>query len=330
VGWRSGPARGDWACSWRSGPLVQTGAVIARISAFVGVFLVLGALSGVPASANPGVPPGALAFGGLQRTFVLHVPAGLEHPAGLVINLHGAGQTGGDQAALTNYNAVADQYGFVVAYPDGIDFSWADGRGASVPDWDGVDDVGFLATLIERLSNDHGIAPGRVFVTGMSAGAFMANRLACERADLVSAIAPVAGTLGVATACNPSRPVSVLLIYGTADPVVPYDGGPMVGRGGPSDIVSAPAMAERWRALDRCPGPPVETVSVGQGAAAKVHRFTAAGCADATEVEFVRIDGGGHTWPGGQFALPAAMVGPTSHAFDASQASGRFFASRAG
>ncbi len=303
---------------------------MARMTAFVGAVLVLGALGGVRASANPGDPPGALTFGGLQRTYVMHVPARLDHPAGLVINLHGAGQTGGDQAALTNYNAVADQHGFVVAYPDGIDFSWADGRGASVPDRDGVDDVGFLATLINQLSRDFRIAPGRVFVTGMSAGAFMANRLACERADLVSAIAPVAGTLGAASACNPSRPVSVLLIYGTADPVVSYGGGPMVGRGGASDIVAAPTMAERWRSLDRCPGLPVETVSVGQGDAAEVHRFTAAGCADGSEVEFVRVDGGGHTWPAGRFALPAAMVGPTSQAFDASQASGQFFASRAG
>ncbi len=309
---------------------MQTGTVIARVSSCVGVLLLLGAFSGVCAWASPAEPPGALTFGGLQRTYSVHVPAGLDRPAGLVINLHGSGQTGADQAGLTNYNAVADQYGFVVAYPDGIDFSWADGRGASVPDRDGVDDVGFLATLIDRLVRDYRVAPDRVFVTGMSAGAFMANRLACERADLVSAVAPVAGTLGVAAACHPSRPVSVLLIYGTADPVVPYNGGPMVGRGGPSDIVAAPAWAQRWRSLDGCPGPPIETVSVGQGEAAEVHRLTSAGCADGTQVDFVRIDGGGHTWPAGRFALPAAMVGPTSQAFDASQASGQFFASRAG
>ena len=63
---------------------------------------------------------------GLDRTYQVHVPTGLDHPAGLVINLHGAGMTGGDQAAATNYDAIADQHGFVVAYPDGIDLSWAD------------------------------------------------------------------------------------------------------------------------------------------------------------------------------------------------------------
>ena len=304
--------------------------MVLRITALVAVVLCFGAFGGVSASASPDDPPGALTFGGLQRTYLVHVPFGLDHPAGLVINLHGAGATGSDQAALTNYNAVADQYGFVVAYPDGIDLSWADGRGASTPDRQGVDDVGFLVALIDRLSRDYGIEPGRVFVTGMSAGAFMATRLACERADVVTAVAPVAGTLGAAFPCNPSKPVSVLAIHGTADPVVPYDGGTMLGRGGASDIVAAPTMAERWRSLDRCPNPPVEDVLIGQGDAAEVHRFTAVGCAQGTEVVFVRIDGGGHTWPAGRFTLPAAVVGPTSQAFDASHASAVFFASRAG
>jgi polyhydroxybutyrate depolymerase len=273
------------------------------VTVLVAVLLCVVALCGARASALPGGDaPGELVFGGLPRTYQVHVPAGLDHPAGLVINLHGAGQTGGEQAALTNYNAVADQYGFVAVYPDGIDFSWADGRGASVPDRQGVDDVGFLVALIDRLSRDYGVAPGRVFATGMSAGAFMATRLACERADLVSAIAPVAGSLGTAFPCAPSRPVSVLDVHGTADPVVPFGGGTMLGRGGYSDIVAPPAMAQRWRDLNRCPGP-VEDVL------ADVHRFTAAGCADGTEVVFVQVDGGGHTWPA-----------------DASQASGQFFA----
>jgi polyhydroxybutyrate depolymerase len=258
---------------------------------------------GARASALPGGDvPGELISGGLPRTYGVHVPAGLDHPAGLVINLHGAGATGNGQAAATNYNAVADQYGFVVAYPDGIDFSWADGRGASIPDRQGVDDVGFLVALVDRLSHEYGIDPGRVFATGMSAGAFMATRLACERADVFSAIAPVAGTLGIAFPCAPSRPVSVLQVNGTDDPVVPFNGGTMLGRGGYSDIVAAPAMAQRWRDVDRCPAP-VEDVP------APVHRFTATGCADGAEVVFVQVDGGGHTWPA-----------------DASQTSGQFFA----
>lgn len=292
-----------------------------RLTALVAAF-VLGGTAVAPASADPVDPPGLLHFGGVQRTYLVH--AGSPQPSGLVINLHGAGMSGSQQAALTGYDAVADQFGFVVAYPDGIDASWADGRGASVPDRQGVDDVGFLSALIDRLSQQYRIPPGRVFVTGMSAGAFMANRLVCERADLVSAIAPVSGTLGAGIPCAPSRPVSVLAVHGTADPVVPFDGGPMVGRGGPSTIVSAPALAERWREINRCPGPLVNDPAVG----GEIQEMSATGCADNTEVVLVRINGGGHTWPAGRFSLPADVVGPTSFAVDASGASAQFFAAQ--
>ena len=284
--------------------------------------LLIAGITASPASAEPLDPPGVLTFGGLQRTYVLHLPPG--PPAGLVLNLHGAGMNGGEQAALTDYNSVADRYGFVVAYPDGIDSTWADGRGASLPDRQGVDDVGFLSTMIDQLSRAYGIPPGRVFVTGMSAGGFMANRLACERADLVTAIAPVSGTLGSGFPCAPSRPVSVMAVHGTADPVVPFDGGAMNGRGGASDIVSAPALAERWRAIDGCPGPLVADAA-GSG---EVQQMTAAGCAGNTEVTLVRINVGGHPWPAGRFALPVDVVGPTSFAIDASAATAQFFASR--
>jgi polyhydroxybutyrate depolymerase len=216
--------------------------------------------------------PGRLDFGGLVRTYSLHVPPGLEHPAGLVVNLHGSGAVGSSWQWETNYDAAANAHGFMVVYPDGIDFSWADGRGASVPDRQGVDDVGFITGLVAKLTSDFGVDPGRVYATGMSAGAFMVNRLACERADMFAAIAPVAGTLGTNVGCSPSQPVAVLQMHGTADPVVPFNGGPMVGRGGPSDIISAPAMAERWR---QAGGP----------------------------VEFRQMDGLGHVWPGDASAL---------------------------
>ncbi|BBY28910.1 PHB depolymerase family esterase [Mycolicibacterium sediminis] len=261
-------------------------------------------------------------FGGLQRTYLLHAPSA--SPAGLVINLHGAGMTGGEQAAVTNYDAVGDRHGFAVVYPDGIDFSWADGRGASVPDRTGVDDVGFLVALAEQISRDYGIDPGRVYATGMSAGGFMASRLACDRADVVAAIAPVAGTLGSGVPCAPSRPVSVLEVHGTADPVVPFNGGPMLGRGGASDVVSAPELARRWEVIDGCPGAPVPDGSGVNGPG--VQRVTATGCAGGTSVSLVQIDGGGHTWPGSRSSLPIEQVGMTSSAFDASAASGQFFA----
>jgi polyhydroxybutyrate depolymerase len=259
----------------------------------------------------------------------VHAPAGAEHPSGLVINLHAAGATGQDQAALTHYDSVADAHGFVVAYPDGIDFSWADGRGASAPDRQGVDDVGFIAALVSKLVADFGIDPGHVYATGLSAGAFMANRLACDRADLFAAVAPVSGTLGVSVPCNPSRPVAVLESHGTADPVVPFNGGAMTGRGGVSDTVAAPAMVQRWRQVDGCKDAPTDEVLADAGDGTLTHRITSATCSAGTSVVFMQVDGGGHTWPGAPEILPAQSVGLASHGFDASEASAQFFAAHA-
>jgi polyhydroxybutyrate depolymerase len=267
-----------------------------------------------------------LEFGGLSRTYAVHVPPG--HSTGLVINLHGGTSTGSAEERLTNFDAVADANGFVAVYPDGIDRNWADGR-ASEPDRRGVDDVGFLAALADKLRTQYGIDPGHVFATGMSNGGFMANRLACDRADLFAAVAPVSGTLGRNVACNPSRPVAVLEVHGTADPIVPFDGGSMRGRGGASEIVSAPAMVQRWRAADGCSGEPAEDTLPGAGDGTVVHRFTSAPCAAGTAVVFYQVDGGGHTWPDGAQYLPKAMIGPTTRDFSASQAIGQFFVAHA-
>ncbi|MBN3508460.1 polyhydroxybutyrate depolymerase [Mycobacterium sp. 88mf] len=321
----SGRSRGvarKFARDTYSAPVLFTpGRLRALVSA---ALVVLSWFTAAPASAVP-VPSAQIDYGGTMRTYRLHLPAG-GPPSGLVVNLHAAGATGADQAALTHYDAVADAYGFAVVYPDGIDYSWADGRGASVPDRQGVDDVGFIATLVDRLVAENGIPRGRVYATGLSAGGFMANRLACDRADLFAAIAPVAGTLGTNVGCNPSRPVSVLATYGTADPVVPFDGGPMTGRGGGSTVVSGPAMVDRWRQINGCPAPSDEALpSTGDGT--ETHRIASDGCAAGTSVVFMRVDGGGHTWPGVPEILPVQSVGAASRAFDASDASAQFFAS---
>lgn len=271
--------------------------------------------------------PGTYRSGGIDRTYKVHVPPGA--PLGLVLNLHGGGGTGIGQEGLTEFDAVADAHQLLVVYPDGYEKSWADGRGASPADRRHVDDVGFLVALAGKLQNDYGIAPGHVFVTGMSNGAFMSNRLACERADVFAAVAPVAGTLGVGVACNPSRPVSVLEAHGTADPLVPFKGGEVRGRGGASHAISANSMADKWRSADGCQGDPSAQVLPGVGDGTVVRRFDSASCAASSEVVFYQIDGGGHTWPGGKQYLPKAVIGSTTGALDGSEVIAQFFLAHA-
>ncbi|WP_156685732.1 extracellular catalytic domain type 1 short-chain-length polyhydroxyalkanoate depolymerase [Mycobacterium sp. Marseille-P9652] len=271
--------------------------------------------------------PGTFRSGGMDRTYTLHVPPG--DPVGLVLSLHGGGGTGIGQQGLTDFDAVADAHGLLVAYPDGYDKSWADGRGASPADRHHVDDLGFLVALAAKLQHDYGIAPGHVFVTGMSNGGFMSNRLACERADVFAAVAPVAGTLGVGVPCNPSRPVSVLAVHGTADRLVPFKGGEVRGRGGVSHAVSAVGMVDRWRSVDGCQEDPAAQVLPAAGDGTVVHRFDSAACAASTEVVFYEIDNGGHTWPGGKQYLPTAVIGPTTRALNGSEVIAQFFLAHA-
>jgi polyhydroxybutyrate depolymerase len=268
-----------------------------------------------------------LRSGGMDRTYTLHVPPG--DPVGLVLSLHGGGGTGTGQQGLTDFDTVADAEHLLVAYPDGFDKSWADGRGASPADRHHVDDVGFLVALVGKLQSDYHIASGHVFATGMSNGGFMTNKLACERADVFAAIAPVAGTLGTGVACHPSRPVSVLAAHGTADPLVPFNGGDVRGRGGVSHSVAASSMVNTWRSADGCQGDPSTQALPDVGDGTVVHRYDSTGCAASTEVVFYQIDNGGHTWPGGKQYLPQAIIGRTSRALDASEVIAQFFLAHA-
>jgi polyhydroxybutyrate depolymerase len=278
-------------------------------------------------AASPRDLSGAFRSGGMDRTYTLHVPPG--DPVGLVLSLHGGGGTGIGQRNLTDFDTVADANNLLVVYPDGYDKSWADGRGASPADRRHVDDIGFLVGLAAKLENDYNIAPGHVFATGMSNGAFMSNRLACDRADVFAAIAPVAGTLGVGVACNPSRPVSVWEAHGTADPLVPFKGGAVRGRGGISRSISVTGMVDKWRSADGCQGDPSVQVLPNVRDGTVVHRFDSTACAPSTEVVFYQIDNGGHTWPGGKQYLPTAIIGPTTRALDGSEAIAQFFLAHA-
>lgn len=259
----------------------------------------------------------------MDRTYRLHLPPG--DPVALVVSLHGGGGTGTGQAGLTDFDAVADASNLLVVYPDGYDKSWADGRGASPADRHHIDDVAFLVALAGKLQNDYNISPGYVFATGMSNGGFMSNRLACDRADVFAAIAPVSGTLGTGVGCNPSRPVSVWAAHGTADPLVPFNGGTVHGRGGISHSISATSMVNKWRTVDGCPGDPSVQALPNVGDGTVVHRFVSTPCDASTEVVFFQIDAGGHTWPGGKQYLPKPVIGPTTRVIDGSQAIAEFF-----
>jgi polyhydroxybutyrate depolymerase len=267
---------------------------------------------------------------GHNRAYELHVPAAYkgDQAVPLVVALHGRGGTGHVIAGLAHFDAVADAHGFLVVYPDGLSASWADGRGATPSDTDGIDDIKFLSELIRKLARDYKIDSLRVFVTGYSNGGFMSQRVACELSSQVAAVGVVAATMGETTAshCHPERPVSVMLIQGLQDPLVPFQGGPMGPNGSRGMILSLQDAAKKWIGLDACDSKPEITTLQDKAAdGTSIRREAFTGCKGGAEVVVYTVEGGGHTWPGGKPYLPESIIGKTSGNMDASEALWEFF-----
>lgn len=289
-----------------------------------------------PALAGATTQGGSLAHDGRTRSYLLHVPANHDKndSVPLVIALHGGLGSGKRMVELTGgrFNALAERERFVVVYPDGVDRHWNDGR-SSVnyrAHKENVDDVGFLTALIDRLARDWNIDRRRVYVTGVSNGAMMAFRLACERADRIAAFAPVAGSLVVELAgrCAPARPVPMLMISNTDDKLVPWNGGDVrYGRRKLGRIISVPETARRWSALNGCSADPVVTRAPDRDPqdGTRLRRETYRDCRDGAAVVLLAVEGGGHTWPGGTSYLGERRVGRVSREIDASDAIWEFF-----
>ncbi len=299
------------------------------------VFIAIAGAAGAPSApraialARAGDSSSALSVGGQSRTYDLHVPPAYDGkaPLPLVLALHGGGGTGKGMPGLTHLSALADRKGFIVVYPDGIQRRWADGRGTTVADRNGIDDVGFLAALVAKLASELAVDPHRVYATGISNGGFMSQRLACELSGTIAAVAVVAATMGEALAarCEPTRPVPLLLIHGTKDPLVPWDGGQVtIGAGG--RILSVAATIQKWVTLNGCA--PTATVTLDPEdptTGTRIRREVYGQCKDGAEVILFAVDGGGHTWPGGPQYLPERFIGKTNRTLDASEAIWEFF-----
>jgi polyhydroxybutyrate depolymerase len=184
-----------------------------------------------------------LSVGGLHRSYLVHQPSGTASMAGLPVVIAFAGGFGTDSgmASLTHLDQVADQHRFVVVYPEGYRRSWNDGRGSTPASQAGVNDVAFVSAIIASLvASDH-VDARRVYATGISNGGMFTELLGCDLAGKLAGIAPVAGPMPaqVAPGCHPARPVPVLVIHGTSDPIVPYAGGHVNGRGGGGTVLPA-------------------------------------------------------------------------------------------
>jgi polyhydroxybutyrate depolymerase len=237
---------------------------------------------------------------GRDRTARIYVPAALppDERAPLLVALHGGTGWGAQFELTSDYDRLADEHGFIVVYPDGIGIgpntdqlrTWNGGICCGPAMRQGVDDVGFLRTLVETIARDHRIDADRVYATGHSNGMIMSYRLLCEAADVFVAAAGQAGTLGVDD-CQPSRPVSLRHIHGSADTNLPIDG----GRGTGISNVDFPSPRTGLRMLARANGCPRAATTTTRGPASTRAWEP---CDGNTTVELVTVDGANHAWMG--------------------------------
>jgi len=269
---------------------------------------------------------------GLDRPYLLQAPpiAGADRPP-LVLELHGRGIDPVRFDQMTGFGALADECGFALALPSAVGEIWNDGRVPSFERDGRPNDVSYLASVIDDATARLPIDEARIYVVGMSNGAAMTGRLACEVAGRLAAIAQVGGTAAatVAAGSHPGRPVPILNIHGTADDYAPYEGGVrhslrgrVVLRRSFGPAIGIDEWARYWVAANGATGDPAVT-TLPPDTTVRTWR----GPSLASDVTFYRIDGGGHTWPGSRFTLPGFLFGRTTRTFDATRVSWEFLAS---
>jgi polyhydroxybutyrate depolymerase len=258
----------------------------------------------------------------VKRRYIVYTPSAYQSQPQqafpVVFNFHGGGMTMAEQMLYTQMNRAANRHGFIVVYPQGIKQDWNVGFGMDY--LAGTDDVGFTQAMLDKLKQDYRIDSRRVYATGLSRGGFFALRLAAELPQHFAAVASVGAPMPEPVVAHHGKPekVGMLLIHGTADQVVLYQG----KAGG---YLSADDTLRYWARVN---GIAADTASprllpAVTGDDLKVSLLEQGN--GQQSVALVTIDGGGHTWPGADAFNVGLPIGKTSRSIDANEVMWAFF-----
>lgn len=273
---------------------------------------------------------GVLAVSGINRSYEMHVPASYtgNEPVPLLMVLHGSSANGGIIRLYSRFNDCADRNNFIVVYPNSLGPYWNDGRVDmnSVSFKANIDDVRFISSLIDQIASQYRVDTGRVYITGFSNGGMMALRLGIAIPEKLAAISSVSGLLPkYLSYLRPSRPLPVMIIQGTEDPIVPSKGGRLEGKHG--EILSAVDTAAYWSSRNECNAPVGVQVLPDNDPddGTLVFRVTYSCESSGSEVVLLTIQGGGHSWPGARMVLPEKKWGKTCMDINATNVIWDFF-----
>ncbi len=288
-------------------------------------------------------------YDGTERAYRIYIPEAVKiskSPVPLVFCFHGGGGTA-EVASKMGWTPIAEKEKFIVVYPEGLNKHWNDGRNSKkFAEQDAkIDDVSFVVALLDQLKKDFPqIDPKRTFTTGASNGGFISHRIAIEASDRFAAagiiIAPMPKPFATGEKpFKPSHPISILIMNGTADPFVPHEGGPITpnfmprrnsadidfGRGECSSTDEAIALWLKHNQLDN-KKPKVEILpDKDPNDECTVEKSIWSGGKNGTSVTLYKVNGGGHTIPGGAQYLPERIIGKTCQDFDGIRAVWNFF-----
>jgi polyhydroxybutyrate depolymerase len=261
-------------------------------------------------------------FEGKKREYIVHFPANYSKqvPPALVIILHGGSGSAERMEKVTKYDALADEKGFIACYPDAFEGNWNDGREViqSRASRLNVNDVGFISALIYKLEMAFDLDPGKVYITGVSNGGTMTLRLACELSDKIAAAAAVIANVPeeIYGTCKPKQKVPIIIMNGTQDPLMPYNGGYVtVGRRTRGKVKSTDETVKLWIQNNNCDAsaPLIEKIHKDINDSVDTEKITyKSKDKDDAEVILYKINNGGHTWPGGPQYLPERIIGKAS------------------
>ncbi|MDC1149758.1 hypothetical protein OAT41_04060 [Gammaproteobacteria bacterium] len=247
----------------------------------------------------------ALTHKGLNRYYFIQQP----HPeaeglSSVLFNLHGYGSNALEQMAYTNFNDLADtkENNFILIHPQGAPLNTV--LTSSSSHWNSggwtigstVDDVDFINTIIELVSQKYNLNQERIYSTGMSNGGFMSYHLACNLSSKIAAIASVTGSMSIQTyeSCNPTHPTSILQVHGTIDVTVPFQGNSDLG------MKSINNVMDYWKLYDACDNDPTSIVTDYFDIEISIQHDTYLNCLNDVQVELYKIEGMGHRWPNKQ------------------------------
>jgi len=313
---------------------------VIALLAIMAMVLSMGGSIVIAQESSPGLHTGWMMetyeSGTYNRTFEYYIPDSYDpegDPVPLLFSFHGLGSTGDAQRDLTAFDALAEQEGFIAVFPDATELDPDDYPEAELPpltgaeiQWNlgagslqycaGIDDVGFVSHMVNWFDDNYSIDASCIYSTGMSDGALFSYLLAFNLTGTFAGIAPVCGPMPWGFGNLTAPPITVILIHGTADPILDYDG---YGGLGGNVTYSVNETIAFWCEIDNITAEPVETVwGPTTSDSTVVHRYVYSGGTDGTEVILFKIEGGGHTWPGGPEYAPEWVIGKFSNHIDGS------------